>query len=214
VKVRVSRLHAPVTALGPGRRLGIWLQGCAIACPGCVSRDTWAADDRLLVETADVLDWCASWPAGEFAGVTITGGEPSEQPAALADLTAALRARPEWSEWDVLCYTGVEEGEFAARCPGAYERVDALITGPYRAEQPSDLVWRGSANQRLVPLTARGHARYDPYVNARADRPAIQLHVDNSGVWMIGVPRRGDLPRLERALRASGVRLDGVSWRP
>lgn len=31
---------------------------------------------------------------------------------------------------------------------------------------------------------------------------------------MIGIPRRGDLQKLEAALRAEGVVLEEVSWRP
>ena len=36
----LSRMHFPVTTLGPGNRIGIWVQGCTIRCPGCVSADT------------------------------------------------------------------------------------------------------------------------------------------------------------------------------
>ena len=40
--IRLNKAHYPVTALGPGRRIGLWLQGCALACPGCISQDSWA----------------------------------------------------------------------------------------------------------------------------------------------------------------------------
>lgn len=212
--LRLSRIHYPVTVLGPGRRIGIWTQGCAIACRGCISRDTWAPNDNLLVAVDEVLARCQDWPASEVTGVTITGGEPSEQPAALARLTAAIRDSKAWSTWDVLCYTGVERDEFARRCPDAYRHIDALITGAYRADEPTDLVWRGSANQRLLPLTPRGRQRYGPWVEARSDRPAIQVEVDEVAVRMIGIPRRGDLARLERSLRTKGIRLEEASWRP
>ena len=43
VAIALNRLHWPVTVLGPGRRVGIWMQGCSIGCRGCVSRDTWPA---------------------------------------------------------------------------------------------------------------------------------------------------------------------------
>ena len=36
-RIRLHRIYYPVTALGPGRRLGIWVQGCARRCPGCLS---------------------------------------------------------------------------------------------------------------------------------------------------------------------------------
>jgi anaerobic ribonucleoside-triphosphate reductase activating protein len=212
--LQLSRLHVPVTVLGPGRRLGIWTQGCTIGCAGCVSRDTWPAQvaGRPAVPVADVLAWCAAQDG--LDGVTISGGEPSEQPAALAALVQGLADLRRARGWDLLCYTGVEEDEFARRCPGPYRLLDGVITGPYRAARPTDLVWRGSANQRLVPLTDLGHRRYGPWLDTRTDRPALQLQVDETGVRMIGVPRRGDLRRLERRLADAGIRLEGASWRP
>lgn len=212
--LQISRVYYPVTTLGPGQRIGVWLQGCTIGCPGCISRDTWAADGGTAMAVDELLAWCHSHDAAAVTGVTITGGEPSEQPAALAGLTTALATQRDRRGWDVLCYTGVEEDEFARRCPEAYTAVDALITGPYRVTDPTDLMWRGSANQRLIPLTPLGHARYDDFVSARTDRPAIQVRMDGERLSMIGVPRSGDMTRLERLLAARGVRLEGVSWRP
>lgn len=212
--IAVARLHAPVTTLGPGRRLGIWVQGCTIGCAGCVSRDTWTPDPRRLVAVEDVVAWCDAHDPAGIDGVTITGGEPSEQPAGLTELVAALADRRSRHGWDLLCYTGVEEVEFADRCPGAYRLLDGLVTGPYRAEQPTALLWRGSANQRLVALSALGHRRYGPHLNAVADRPRLQVEVAEDGIRMIGIPRRGDLARLTRALAAAGVHLEDVSWRP
>ena len=72
--VRLAKLHHPVTALGPGVRAGIWFQGCTLACPGCLSRDTWEADESRRVPVSSVLEWLAGLP--ELDGVTISGGEP------------------------------------------------------------------------------------------------------------------------------------------
>jgi anaerobic ribonucleoside-triphosphate reductase activating protein len=212
--LRLARVHFPVTTLGPGRRLGIWLQGCGIGCPGCMSRDTWAAGGGNLVAVDDLLAWCAGRDRARVTGVTITGGEPSEQPGALAALVAGLARLGERHGWDLLCYTGVEEDEFARRCPEAYATVDALVTGPYLVARPTDLIWRGSANQRLVPLTPRGHDRYKSYLDFQGDRPAMQVDVRDGRVRLVGVPRAGDLTRMERLLAARGIRLEGVSWRP
>ena len=49
MKIAINKAHFPVTVLGPGRRIGIWLQGCSIHCKGCVSQDTWAADPGRTV---------------------------------------------------------------------------------------------------------------------------------------------------------------------
>lgn len=211
MRLRLSRIHHPVTVLGPGRRVGVWVQGCTIACPGCVARDTWSASDTW-VEVEAILEWCRGLDGVD--GVTISGGEPSEQPEALAELVTGLGWFQREYGWDLLCYTGVEENEFARRCPVAYGSLDALITGPYRVTEPTDLAWRGSANQRIVPLTDLGRERYGQWVDAAVSTPQVQVEVTDERIWLIGVPRRGDLSTVERMLAGRGVVLDGVSWRP
>jgi anaerobic ribonucleoside-triphosphate reductase activating protein len=218
VRIRIARLHAPVTALGPGTRIGIWLQGCTIGCRGCISQDTWAVTDAALTDVDDVLAFIASHAddrsTDPIAGLTITGGEPSEQPEALAALLDGVARRRRHDGWDVLCYTGVEEDEFARRCPDAYSTVDVLVTGPYQVDRPTDLIWRGSANQRMVLLTELGLDRYSRYVDATTQRPPLQVQLDGDGFFLIGVPRTGDRARLRRRLAARGIELDQVSWRP
>ncbi|SEH46804.1 anaerobic ribonucleoside-triphosphate reductase activating protein [Mycolicibacterium rutilum] len=214
MKLNVSRLHHPVTALGPGIRAGLWVQGCTIGCPGCVSRDTWDHGDGTALEVDDVLAWLAG--LGEVDGLTISGGEPTEQPAALHALLQGIERlrRDGHFAGDVLCYTGRDEAEFHAAFPWAADLIDAVIVGAFAITEPTDLLWRGSANQRLIPLTDLGRLRYGPFLDERAEHPPLQVTVEDGQVWMIGIPRRGDLRRLETALRSSGVELEEVSWRP
>ncbi|WNG81152.1 4Fe-4S single cluster domain-containing protein [Mycobacterium sp. ITM-2016-00316] len=218
MKIQLSRTHYPVTALGPGRRAGIWMQGCTFACPGCVSRDTWPAEGGSAHAVEDIVHWIGHLCGrpGGLDGVTITGGEPSDQPAALQQLVrglAGLRADGAF-DGDVLCYNGCELEEFLDRCPWAADGIDALITGLFRVEQPTDLVWRGSANQRLVALTERGRRVYADHMDRSTANPQMQFTVSGGKVWMIGIPRRGDLRRLELSLRSDGVALEEPSWRP
>lgn len=53
--VRVARIMAPITVLGPGSRVGLWVQGCALACPGCASRDTWDPGGGHAVDVSRLL---------------------------------------------------------------------------------------------------------------------------------------------------------------
>ncbi|RUP32980.1 MAG: radical SAM protein [Mycolicibacterium sp.] len=218
MRIRLSRTHFPVTALGPGRRVGIWMQGCSFACPGCVSRDTWTPDGGLTRDVQELADWIATFCAtGDGVdGVTISGGEPTEQPEALHDLITELdRLRSDnVFTGDVLCYTGCDIAELLDRCPWAPGMIDAVITGRFRIELPTDLVWRGSANQEIIPLTELGRRRYAEHVDRIATSPQLQFAVTDESVWMIGIPRRGDLQRLEAALRTDGVTLQETSWRP
>ena len=215
MRIQLSRTHFPVTALGPGRRVGIWTQGCSFGCPGCVSRDTWIGEDGAAHEISEVVDWIAAQcrTGDGVDGVTVTGGEPTEQSAALHELLSRLRGTTDFVG-DVLCYTGCEIDELLARCPWAPDVIDAVMTGRFLVEQPTDLVWRGSANQRLIALTERGHDAYAGHADRTTANPQMQFTVTDGRIWMIGIPRRGDLRRLESALRADGVTLEEPSWRP
>jgi anaerobic ribonucleoside-triphosphate reductase activating protein len=62
--------------------------------------------------------------------------------------------------------------------------------------------------------TALAQRRYAPYVEHTPDRVPVQVAVDHRGLWLIGVPRRGDLARIEGTVRAQGLAVESASWRP
>lgn len=131
----LSRVHFPVTTLGPGRRVCIWFQGCSIRCPGCVSLDTWAPR-RNGTTTECVMSAISPW-LEEADGVTISGGEPFDQPAALKSLLMDLRAR---SSADILVYSGYALETLNLTAFAGL--IDALIADPYRWDQSQTLALR------------------------------------------------------------------------
>jgi anaerobic ribonucleoside-triphosphate reductase activating protein len=205
MRIAVNKVHHPVTALGPGRRVGIWLQGCSVHCPGCLSLDTWDTDPARETTVAELI---AGLPAEDVDGFTISGGEPFDQPEALAELLRELRRR--WPGADLLAYSGYRLARLQRRHPDVLALLDAVIAEPFRRDQPTTLLWRGSANQRLVPLSALGRERYAPYLDAEG--APMQVAVDES-IWYVGVPRSGDLERLDAMLAAAGVHQEQVTWR-
>lgn len=206
--IGISRLHFPVTTLGPGRRAGIWLQGCSIHCPGCLSRDTWAPP-TALTDTAEIIDWIERVGGDELTGITVSGGEPLDQPAQLRELLAGIRSRPPLAGTDVLLYTGYSVAVVAKRCPAILEVVDAVISGPYLQSRPSQHAWMGSGNQTLALLTDRARERF----TAPCGTQQLQVSADGGQLWITGIPRKGDLARLEGLLAQHGVRIEAVSWR-
>lgn len=216
--LRLSRTAFPVTTLGPGPRLVLWTQGCPLACRGCMSRDTWdpSGGSDVPVETL-----ARAWRAAierDATGLTISGGEPLAQPAALRELLAVADGiRRELAvagrELDLLVYTGYDEAELDGAALAAVEPADALITGRFDVTRPTDLVWRGSANQRLLPRTPLGRRRYGPYLDAASRRTPLQVEVADDRVWVVGVPRRGELALIERRVREH-VGVIGTTWRP
>ena len=217
MKVRLNRAHFPVTALGPGRRIGLWLQGCGIGCPGCIARDTWEADEARAIEVREVLDWCRSVAPGGCDGVTISGGEPFEQPRALGALLDGLhawRGEPAVRTFDILCYSGFDAARLRREHAAILARLDGLIPEPYRDRLPRGGHWRGSANQPLLVLSARGRRRYARFADETPEgKGALQVSVQEDDVLYIGIPDRRDMHRLEAAAGRRGVSLRGVSWR-
>jgi anaerobic ribonucleoside-triphosphate reductase activating protein len=216
MRTLISRLHHPVTVLGPGRRAGIWFQGCGIRCLGCVSVDTWRPDQGSAVDTEAILDWLAGRPEDEVDGVTISGGEPTDQPEALAALLDGIgdwrRSRsPGLTEPDVLVYTGRDPEWLETTEAGVLAGADAVVAGPYVEAEAGRAALRGSDNQRLVPLTPLGRDRYRDA--DRQPRTALQVAVTGREIWMIGIPLPGDLAAVRQSMAERGVDLRGPSWR-
>ena len=204
MNIRLSRLHFPVTSLGPGRRIGIWFQGCSIRCPGCISADTWAIADGVTT-LEHVLEQVQAWlPHAD--GFTISGGEPFDQPDALVALVRALR---EMSSGDILAYSGhpIEWlGGVLAQTDGL---IDALITDPFEIDAPHTRPLRGSDNQRLHLLTELGREKFSQYErDLRESDKSLDVMFDEDGsVWFAGIPNRNDFQRLRDLLTDQGHRV-------
>ncbi len=217
MNIAVNKAHFPVTVLGPGRRIGIWMQGCSIRCKGCVSQDTWIPDKGREMPVAKLIAWCKAVSGGVLDGVTLSGGEPFDQPRALVALLKALQAwrRDAGLDFDILCYSGHPLKTLEKRHPQVLLLLDALIPEPYVDTLPLTQVWRGSHNQPLLPLTPRGKKRYADYLDAPADTfgKRMQISVDGERVWYVGIPARGDMATLEALCEQRGLNFAQVSWR-
>ncbi len=217
MNILLNKAHFPVTVLGPGRRIGLWLQGCTIRCPGCVSQDTWPADASRAMPVAALLDWCKQVAQEGCDGITISGGEPFDQPKPLASLLRGLRA---WRtaaglDFDLLCYSGYPLRTLEKRHTKILALLDALIPEPFVDGRPLGGLWRGSDNQTLVPISPRGVARYADCIGQAqtAEGKRMQISVEDGKLWFIGIPQRGDMAALETLCRQRGLELQQVSWR-
>lgn len=210
MQLSLSRVHFPVTTLGPGRRLGIWFQGCSIRCPGCISADTWGPGQRRL-DIDQLLTQLAPW-LREADGITLSGGEPFDQFEALLLLLQGLRRQ---SPVDILVYSGYPLEHLQPQLRKAQGLIDGLISDPYEERLEQSLALRGSDNQRLTLLTPLGHARLASYERplAAADK-ALDLMFDaNGSVWMAGIPRRDDLLHLRDLLQEQGHQIQTSAHR-
>ncbi len=202
--IGLSRLHFPVSTLGPGKRIGIWFQGCSIRCPGCISADTWALA-RSPVTVGDVLTSIKPWLT-VADGITISGGEPFDQVESLETLLRVLKSE---TTADILVFSGHPFEAIEAHLQRMSGLIDAVVTDPFERATEQTRRLRGSDNQRLIFLTGLGQQRFAEYDRPRDDRDR-KLDVmfdEGSAVWFAGIPDRGDLARRSDLLEAGGDRV-------
>ena len=213
--ILLNRIHHPVTVLGHGTRAGVWFQGCTIRCPGCMAIDTWRPDAATAVPVTDVLGWLAILQPAELDGITISGGEPTEQPEALASLLSGICSLrqdrpPGVPPLDVLVYTGRPVAWAKREGRAILAGADAVVAGPFVAEQAGTSPLRGSENQRLILLTRLGADRYA--ADRLPARDTLQVEVADGEVRLTGIPLPGVLDSIENGLRQCGFHVRGRTW--
>jgi len=147
--LRVHATEPRSRANGPGSRFVVWVQGCTLGCPGCFNPATHATGGREL----DVATLVEAIIAARPDGVTVSGGEPLQQAAGVAELLAAVRA----AGLSTLVFSGYTLDEIHALPdgPAVLANLDVLIDGRYVAGERLGAGLRGSANQRIQLLSTR-----------------------------------------------------------
>lgn len=140
-------------ANGPGTRAVIWLQGCSRSCPGCFNPNIKDQGGGMKVRVGELVRWIIS--AKGIEGISISGGEPTDQLAALNLLLTDIREKTDLS---ILLFSGRSLQEIFQMPEGnkLISMIDVLVDGPYdpgRAN-PSG-TWPSSANQKIHLLTTR-----------------------------------------------------------
>lgn len=156
ITARIHALEPRSRANGPGARFVVWLQGCTLGCPGCFNPKTHEAGAGREVAIAAIAAQLAATPGIE--GLSLSGGEPLQQPEAALALLDAARALG----LSTLVFSGYTLAEIRElpHGPAVLDRLDVLIDGRYVAGERLATGLRGSANQRIHLLTSR-YARAD-----------------------------------------------------
>jgi len=138
---------------GPGVRAVVWVQGCARHCLGCCNPGFLDPASGEDVTVAELLSRIAS--AEGLGGVTLSGGEPFDQAAPLAEFCRQVRREG----LTVVCFSGYELPELQqGLMPGhaaLLNEIDLLVAGPYNVMRPCSTPLRASGNQSLHFLTDR-----------------------------------------------------------
>lgn len=138
---------------GPGLRYAVFVQGCSHRCPGCQNPET---HDPLGGHYDDTNNLIAKMKKNPLlSGLTLSGGEPMEQPIPCLALAKAAHE----SGLNVWCYTGYTWEQLTQENDpdrmALMHEIDVLVDGPFiQAEKSLELDFRGSRNQRLIDSPA------------------------------------------------------------
>jgi anaerobic ribonucleoside-triphosphate reductase activating protein len=171
-RVRIHAFEPRSRANGPGARFVVWFQGCTLGCPGCFNPTTHDPDGGRGAAIEDIVAEIAKARPG-IEGISLSGGEPLQQPEAARALLDAARELG----LSTLAFSGyaIDEIRALAGGPDVLERLDVLIDGRYVAGERLATGLRGSANQRIQLLT-------DRYTRADVEAtPVAEIRIDPTG---------------------------------
>ena len=179
--------HSHVINLGPGKRFGIWVQGCLKSCADCMAPDAQDRNSGITKDCDDLVSEILSAP--DIEGITISGGEPLLQWGALHNILSQVKQKS--PDLNVLLYTGylfadelwphldptnsLYNPEFAM----FFNMLDWWIDGPYDSKRDDERGFRGSSNQNL----------YGNIIHPKLGRKIISKKIDtNQWEALRGVP--------------------------
>lgn len=145
--IRVLDIVRGTTVDGPGFRTSIYVAGCRHRCPGCHNPESWdfmAGQEMTFQEILDVV-------REENFDVTFSGGDPMYHPTEIIALSREIHKMGH-SIW---LYTGftweelVKSEDFLM----VLQEIDVIVEGPFvESLRDTDLLFRGSSNQRIVDV--------------------------------------------------------------
>lgn len=189
MQLRVAQVVEDTEAEGPGRRFALWVQGCSLRCAHCCNPEMFSPDKGGAWHDVDALAARIAAVPG-IEGVSILGGEPFEQPEALAALCRRVRE----AGLSVMVFSGYTLHELRARCSPAVDAalaaIDLLVDGRFEHDKPdASRRWVGSTNQTLHFFTPR-------YARADFDAPnTVELRFENGALTINGWPAAADALR-------------------
>ena len=187
VKISLGRMYYPVKTLGPGNRVGIWMNGCHRGCVGGISPELQMYDTSKEVTVNELMKMIQRIEA-PIDGFTISGGEPFFNPMSLNALVQSLAGICD----DILIFTGYTIEELRAQeretVDSVLDTCAALIDGPYVQELNDNTGLRGSSNQRCLIFKY-----HDKYQGIETTDRKVQNVMYGNIVLTIGIPQ-GEMP--------------------
>ena len=138
-------------ANGPGVRVSLFVSGCRNHCKGCFNPETWDFDYGRPFTRATEDEIIKALRPSWIQGLSILGGEPTEEENAAVLILFLKRVRAVLPNKDIWLYSGYTYE--VLRDKEILTLADVLVDGPFLLEQKdAGLAFRGSRNQRIIDL--------------------------------------------------------------
>ena len=120
-------------ANGPGVRVSLFVSGCRNHCKGCFNPETWDFDYGRPFTRATEDEIIEALRPSWIQGLSILGGEPTEEENAAVLIPFLKRVRAALPDKDIWLYSGYTYE--ALRDKEILTLADVLVDGPFLLEQ-------------------------------------------------------------------------------
>ena len=140
---------------GEGTRCTLFVSGCEHFCKGCHNSTSWdaanghpfdqAMEDQIIADLSDQRI--------HRDGLSLSGGDPLFPPNLPGILALVKRVKEALPEKDIWLWSGYTLETLTRDQQEVMKYIDVLIDGKFELEKRDlSLPWRGSSNQRVIPL--------------------------------------------------------------
>ncbi len=200
MKWQLNNIKFPIYNLGPGKRIGIWVQGCSLACTGCINKTLWSEKGGDSLDVLEVYNNMALM-ADDFDGITISGGEPFEQYEQLIAFLHLIKLK---TRLHIYCFTGYDLSELEELYPDQLymKYIDQIMTGRFEQDKWSEDNLRGSSNQKLYNFQ---NGRAELLLNPDTSNNWSIFIGDDQQIHMSAIPKNNELKQIEADLKQHNI---------
>ena len=140
---------------GEGTRCTLFVSGCEHLCSGCHNSTSWdaskghpfnqATEDQIIKDLSDSRI--------HRDGLSLSGGDPLFPENIPAILHLVKRMKAELPDKNIWLWTGYTLENLSKEQQEVIHYIDVVIDGKFELDKRDlSLPWRGSSNQRVIPL--------------------------------------------------------------
>lgn len=199
--LKLNKIQYPVYNLGPGKRIGVWLQGCSLKCPGCINKSLWDENKGKYIDVGNLVKSLMNL-RNEYDGITVSGGEPFDQYHSLMAFCAMVK---QLTDFDIYCFSGyyLKELEKKYRDKLFKFLIDYLVDGRFIRNNPSGNNIMGSANQKVYKLhNGRAYCKKNMF----SENKKWSLNYNEKVCYMAGIPAENELKKVSKILYSNNIK--------